>query len=110
MTRTDRISPEQLSAAAISLANNYPTSRIPGPELAQALAAFLIPLTHEGVSMECLTKLVRAANDYIYALEAAYDPLEQMDEKGGAWDRHAQKALRKVEVIASAIVDGGKPE
>lgn len=110
MSRINPITADQLSAAAISMANNYQTSRIDGPELTQAFAAFLMPLTHEGVSMGCVGKLVKAANDYVFALEAAYDPIEQADEKGGAWMRHAQKAERRVNVIAAAIVDGGRPE
>ena len=110
MTRIENLSPEQLAAAAISLANQYETSRIDGPELTQAFAAFLMPITHEGVTMACISKLIKAANDYVFALEAAYDPIEQMDEKGGSWERHAAKSLRKVNVIAAAICEGGKPE
>ena len=110
MTRIAPLAADQLAAAAISLANNYQTSRIDGPELTQAMAAFLMPVTHEGVTMACVSKLIKAANDYVFALEAAYDPIEQADEKGGSWERHATKSLRRVEVVAAAICEGGKPE
>lgn len=99
----------ELTAAALGLVANFNPSRIPRSELTELLTAFLQPLTSEHLRDESVDKLVEAANDYQEAMEYANDPMEVMDEKGGSWARHAQKSLRRVQVIAEAIADGGRP-
>lgn len=105
-----RLTADQLTAAVIRFVGDFEPTRIPRAELTQMFAAFLMPLTHDGIKPEHVGKLVTAANDYHHAIEASLDPMEIMDEKGGSWARHAQKSRRRVEVIAAAICDGGRPE
>jgi hypothetical protein len=108
--KTTPLTPEQLTAAALSFVGNFEPTRIPRAELTQMFAAFLAPLTHDGLSMACVGKLIDAANDVYEAEKYGIDPMEAMDEKGGTWAHHAKKAERRVAVISASICDGGRPE
>lgn len=101
---------DQLAAAAINLVQEFDPSRLPRTDLTHALTAFLTPLTTQHIKAPDVDKLIEAANDLWTAEAFALDPMEAMDEKGGTWARHAAKSRRRVEVIAAAIVDGGRPE
>lgn len=101
------ITSDQLTAAALGFVGEYDPQRIDRTELTSILHAILTPLTHDGLKREDVACLVGHANDYYDAWEAANNPME--GDRAG-WIKHAVRSQRKVEVAASSICDGGRPE
>jgi hypothetical protein len=105
--KTAPLTSDQLAAATLSLVGNYEPTRVPRSELTQMFAAFLKPLTSDGIKPEHVSALITAANDAYYCWGNSQNPMES-DRAG--WAEDAAKAERRVQVVAAAICDGGRPE
>lgn len=106
--KTTPLTADQLTAAVLSLVTQFETVRLPRDDFNAALTAFLQPLTSEHLKAEHVNCLLKHANGWYEASTLAFD--DPMEGKPHAWAKHAAKDKRAVEVIAAAIVDGGKPE
>lgn len=106
--KTQPLTADQLAAAALNFVAEFDPTRLPRTDLTHALTAFLMPLTHEGLKSKDVDCLVEAANSWFEAYRFAYE--DALEDKPHAWAKHAAKDLRRVQVIAEAIVDGGRPE
>jgi hypothetical protein len=104
---SNTITADQLTAAALGFVGAYEPTRIDRTELTSILHAILTPLTHDGLKREDVACLIKYANDYYDAWEAASNPMECAPN---GWREHAKKSRRQVEVAAASICDGGRPE
>lgn len=102
------LTPEQLTAATLSLVAHFETHRLPRDDFNAALTAFLQPLTSEHLKAAHVDLLLKHANKWFDADVLAFN--DPMEGKPHAWAKHAEKDRRRVEVIAASICDGGRPE
>ena len=98
-----------ITAATLNLVRNFDPQRIPRGDMAEILTAFMQPLTTDLLCRDHLLTLIEAGEDWYGADQARRDHFEIVDEKAGAWDRAVQKKLRRVQVVAESIADGGTP-
>lgn len=104
-----RLDGDQLTAAVLSFTNNLSPHAHGIDATAATLAAFLMPLTHEGLRNEHVKTLLELAETWLECDEESRSAFAAMEENTGAYQRHAAKALQKLRVAAMAICEGGTP-
>lgn len=102
---TERLTPDQLTAAAINWSETY--SGASEDSTALDLCAFIAPLVAKPPTARSLHRLLDAARDAVDADIRSCDTFP--GEKPHAWRRAADKARTRLKCVAEAIADGGTP-
>ncbi len=104
-----KLSGDELASGIQGLVNNLSPHAHGIDATAATLAAFLIPLTHEGLRNEHVKTLLELAETWLECDEESRSAFAAMEENTGAYQRHAARAHQKLRVACMAVCDGGTP-